>query len=121
MEETPFTRFCEAYIAMTMKALYRPFAPSDGLGHVTLSIKALYNPKVLDNEAKRYAIALLEEETTNKYFLGCTNFRENRAFVYTLEAARCLCGVAPKTAITLLRMAIEEIEVQHNHNVRNTF
>jgi hypothetical protein len=48
---------------------------------------------------------------TDKFLIGCSDFETNRAFVWTIEAARNLASGTDgdQTAITLLEMAIKEI------------
>jgi hypothetical protein len=106
-------RICQAYVRMTRKALYRPAAPGDGLGSVHLSADELKDPHVLDVEARKYAAQFIKEEDGLQFFIGCSNYRTNRALVYTIEAARFLCcGMADDLALRLLRMATEEVKYQ---------
>ena len=107
-------RFAEAY-KMLAELGYRPDAPSDGLGNITVP----YTELDLDAEAREYARRFEEEEDTGHYWGGCTDYRFNRAAVLALEAFRLMnagrfwgpddetgAGLVP----ALLRKAAEEYE-----------
>jgi hypothetical protein len=94
---------------MAERARYRPAAPGDGFGNITLSTKQLDDPQRLAKEAAVYAKRFIAEEDGRTFRIGVSNFRTNRAFVYVIEAARCLCGGADDVAATLLKMASDEI------------
>jgi hypothetical protein len=80
-------RFYEAYLLMAEQACYRPAAPSDGFGNIQ------------------------KEENTDKFWIGCSDYKTNRAFVWSIEAARLLArGDADDKAILLLEMALEEVQ-----------
>lgn len=105
---TPAQRFADAYRQMAAIG-YRPGAPSDGCGHITVPLDELD----LDAEAARYARRFIVEEDTRTFWLGVTHYASNRAFVWTVEAARLMCGGAidhPHLVPELLRMAIAEYE-----------
>ena len=107
-----FARFCEAYGAMADSAKYRPAAPSDGCGGISLSKAALGDREILKQEASKYAAAFRKEDDAREFYIGCSNFDTNRALVYVIEAARQLCGgnAGNATALRLLKMAIDEIK-----------
>jgi len=42
--------------------------------------------------------------------VGCSNFDTNRGLVYTIEAARALCGGSDDLALDLLRMAVAHVQ-----------
>jgi hypothetical protein len=69
----------------------------------------------VDKQATEYALAFNDEEPN--FLIGTSNFDTNRAFIFTVEAARALaCGfLGDAAAIKLLRMAIEEIEAAEQH------
>lgn len=99
-----------AYRAMTALG-YRPAAPSDGFGGIIVPTPELD----VDIESREYCQRFLQEEDTNKYWVGNPDFRANRAFIWTLEALRLMCAgnfggeeIVPK----LLRMAAEEYEAE---------
>jgi hypothetical protein len=102
-------RFAEAYVEMAKQARYRPAAPGDGLGHVSLSAEELRDPERLLREAKEYAVRFLEADDAHKHSIGVSNYTTNRALVYVIEAARSLCGAADDVALDLLQMAIDEV------------
>jgi hypothetical protein len=106
------TRFCEAYVAMARKARYRPAAPGDGWGSVYLTRKQLADPEVLKQEAMNYALAFEKEDNARDFHLGCSNWSTNRALVWTVEAARQMCGGCDgnATALRLLKMAAKEVD-----------
>src|ERR1700680_1686531 len=105
-----FTRIREAYINMVTEGRYRPQAPSDGMGTVLLTEEELADPQVLAEEASDYAATFIRQETSSRFDIGTSNYSTNRALVYTIEAAKNLCGAADHVALKLLKMAIKEIE-----------
>ena len=108
-EETmnEFNRIVEAYLRMAR--WYRPGAPGDGLGTVTLKPAEVQDRERLVTEGGEYARAFIAEEDTARYFIGVSNYATNRALVYAIEAARLLCsGMNDGLAERLLRMALEE-------------
>jgi hypothetical protein len=64
-----------------------------------------------DKEAAACAAMFCAEEDTGVFDIGCSNFESNRAFVWVIEAARCLAAGDSNHAFTrkLLWMAINEI------------
>lgn len=62
------------------------------------------------------------EENTDTFSIGCSDFEINRAFVWTIEAARCLAAGAfgKPIALKLLKMAITEIERKKEDRPRRT-
>jgi hypothetical protein len=106
------TRIAEAYMQMAGEAKYRPAAPSDGMGNIQLTDEELSDGERLEAEAKNYAEAFIAEENHCRFWVGVSNYRTNRGFVYTIEAARLLCGAQPSAvvALRLLRMAAKEVK-----------
>lgn len=101
-------RLAEAYRAMASLG-YRPAAPSDGFGGITVPERELE----LDVEAREYGQRFLKEEDNGVYWAGCTDFRSLRAAIWALEAFRLMnAGSFGGEAIVprLLRMAAEEYE-----------
>jgi hypothetical protein len=96
-----------AYREMT-KARYRPAAPSDGHGNITIPEEELN----LQREADKYARRWWKEEDDRVFSIGCCDFRSRRATIYAVEAAREMCagmgGV--QTGLKLLKMAVKEME-----------
>ncbi len=103
-------RIAEAYRGMASLG-YRPAAPSDGFGGVTIPERELE----AGVEAREYGQRFLQEEDRGAYRAGCTDFRSLRAAIWALEAFRLMNAgsfggetIAPK----LLRMAAEEYEAE---------
>jgi hypothetical protein len=105
--EAEHKRIVEAYLKMAEEAKYRPAAPGDGMGNVYLTAEEIADPDILQKEAVKYADEFLREEDLH-FTIGVSDFSTNRALVYTVEAARALCGVNHDLASTLLKMAAEE-------------
>jgi hypothetical protein len=105
-------RFVEAYLMMAMRGRYRPGAPGDGCGGIYLSKEECDDQDRLLREACDYAIRFDKEEDSRAFNIGCSDFRTNRAFVFSIEAARLLASGdgGSECAIRLLKMAIEEIK-----------
>jgi hypothetical protein len=104
-------RFQQAYLQMAHQAKYRPQALSDGCGTIQLELAELRDPHRLQVEAGQYALQFSAEEDHNSFWIGCSDFRTNKAFVWTIEAARLLAsGVEDKgTALKLLRLVAAEV------------
>jgi hypothetical protein len=104
--------YADAYIRMATEAHYRPAAPGDGFGGIYLDADQLADPSRLQAEALDYAKRFEAEEDTCQFQIGCCDFSNNRAFVYTIEAARLLCsGIGGhEPARKLLMMAEREVE-----------
>jgi hypothetical protein len=102
-----FDRIRQAYRAMAVEANYRPSAPSDGFGNITVPMERLD----LEVEAAAYAERFqADEHHSGEFFIGCTNYPTNRATVYAIEAARDLCGGGVALARRLLEMALAELD-----------
>lgn len=108
----PINRIADAYRQMAADAKYRPAAPGDGWGGISLDRDQLADANILADESLRYAEKLLREEDGHQFWIGCSCFDTVRAFVYTIEAARCLCAGTDfeNVAGKLLRMALAELE-----------
>jgi hypothetical protein len=111
MTDPRILRWAEAYEAMAREAKYRPAAPSDGMGGVYLSVEQASDPERLRRESLEYAVQFLAEEDTDSFWVGCSDFRTNKAFMWTIEAARQLAsGMSGNaTAVKLLEMAACEV------------
>jgi len=105
-------RYAEAYLRMAEEARYRPQAPSDGWGHIRLSLEQVRDRPRLEQEAIDYALMFAKEEDGQEFRVGCSNFTTNRAFIWTIEAARCLASGADGDAIALrlLKMAATDVK-----------
>lgn len=97
---------------MARAAKYRPAAPGDGFGSIYLSKEQLEDQHRLDLEAVKYAVAFEREEDSNSFFIGCSDYRTNRAFILCIEAARQLASGfdGNPCALKLLNLAITEIK-----------
>jgi hypothetical protein len=111
-------RWVEAYIAMA--SYYRPGAPGDGCGNVHLSKEQIADQQLLLDEATAYAEIFDKEEDTDSFCIGCSDFDTNRAFFWTIEAARLLAsGVDGNVnALKLLTLAIEDVRRAINEDGR---
>lgn len=106
LRQNTFTQISDAYRAMARHAKYRPAAPSDGMGNITVPRDQLD----MEHECRGYARRWAEEEDTQTFRIGCCNFPTRPATIYTVEAARLMCGVADEEALRLLKMAVAELE-----------
>ena len=91
-EPEPIERFHDAYPRMAKEVRYRPAAPSDGFGNIQLTLNQFDDKKILEQEAWRYAKQFIAEEDDCIFTIGCSNYVTNRAFMWTIEAARQLCS-----------------------------
>ena len=110
-------RIREAYQAMADLG-YRPKAPSDGFGNITVPLRELD----LEDEVRRYSEDFTAEEDKGQYWAGCTDGSSMKAAVWALEAFRLMnSGIfwdrdgekGRQLVPTLLRMAAEEYERAH--------
>lgn len=102
----PVDNIVEAYKHMAVDGRYRPAAPSDGFGHITVPLDTLD----LDAEAAEYAQRWRAEEDDGRFDIGCTDYSLAPATVYAVEAARELCGCGVETARRLLTLALAALE-----------
>lgn len=101
-------RIVEAYRGLASLG-YRPVAPSNGFGGITIPERELE----VDVEGREYGQRFMKEEDEGAYRAGCTDPRSLRAAIWALEAFRLMNAgsfggenIVPK----LLRMAAEEYE-----------
>ena len=80
------------------------------MGHVLLSEEKYLDPKVLHDEAAKYASNFMQDERACAFSIGNSGHEANRALVYLVEAARTLCTRDYELATTLLKMAAVEVE-----------
>lgn len=96
-----------AYARMADEAHYRPAAPSDGFGNITVPNLEL----VIEDEILRYCKRWDEEETKQSFNIGVGNFETLEPLVFAIEAARNLCaGTADGLALELLEMAVADLK-----------
>lgn len=102
-------RFETTYKLMASKARYRPAAPSDGIGNITVPMADLD----LDQEAADWATAWLTwRENQILAVVGCASYEQRAILAVVIEAASCICGMANRPAILLLRLAADLLEKQ---------
>jgi hypothetical protein len=103
-----FEQIKSAYREMSAKAKYRPAAPSDGLGGITVPEEELS----LEREAEAYARQWWAQEDERCFRIGCCNFETRRAAIFAVEAAHLLNGgnSGNPYALILLQMAMKELE-----------
>jgi hypothetical protein len=106
-------RFRQAYLQMARQANYRPQAPSDGFCNIQLTPTELHDPDRLWLEATGYALHFSAEEDGHSFWIGCSDFRTNKAFMWSIEAARLLAAgdFGRDAALKLLRMAAWEAQL----------
>jgi hypothetical protein len=88
LTEPRASRYREAYLRMAKEARYRPQAPGDGIGHVSLTRKQLADPELLQREATAYALRFNKEENELTFAIGCSDFVTNRAFIWTHRGSK---------------------------------
>jgi hypothetical protein len=89
---------------------YRPAAPSDGFGNITVPEEELD----LDSEATDYAQQWWAAEDDLRFDIGCCNYETRPATIYAIEAARLMCSgnYGDPFALKLLHLAVEELEAR---------
>jgi hypothetical protein len=98
----------KTYYRMAHEARYRPTAPGDGCGNVTIPLSQLD----LEDEAERFVRHFNKEEDEQRYWLGCPNYTQRSEFILLLEAARACCSADPDLALSLAEMAVSNLRVQ---------
>lgn len=106
MKRPSYEQVVRTYERLAREAKYRPTAPGDGLGNITVPVAELDLPA----EAAAYAVGWGRDEQSMDFFLGCPSFDDRPALIFIVEAARLLNGVERKGAAHLLRMALAELE-----------
>jgi len=107
MEPAIFEQIRRVYLLMA-EAGYRPAAPSDGFGNITVPVQKLD----IEQEARDFAARWSQDEDSQVYRLGCANFPFRPAMILALEAARLACGTTDSKPylIRLLKLALKEAE-----------
>lgn len=85
---------------------YRPSAPSDGCGNITVPIEELN----LQREADQYSEEWWKSEDELSFFVGCCSFETRAATIFAVEAARCMTAGMADVALKLLRLAVDHLE-----------
>jgi hypothetical protein len=96
----------DAYRRMAEEGKYRPAAPSDGFGNLMVPEDELD----LDAEASQYPERWWPEEDRGEYNVGVPGMGDRPALIFTIEAARLICGTDRGHAARLLRMAADELD-----------
>lgn len=99
---TEHERIQQAYLEMAHQAKFRP---------LWISPPPLKDSNQLQREAEKYADGFFDPDDSRSFTIGVPNYPTNRAFVYTIEAARLLCGDNDDNlfAKKLLQMALAEL------------
>lgn len=66
-----------------------------------------------DPEAQELSRRFWAQEQDCRFDIGCPDFADRPALVFGVEGLRALCGTDHRTALTLLRLAVAEIESTH--------
>lgn len=107
MREHPTAKVAEqiadVYRLMAGKGRYRPAAPSDGMGHITVPLRELD----LDAEIALYAEAWWRQENAMDYQVGVPSFELRPALILAVETARACCSADRDLARRLLAPALE--------------
>lgn len=98
----------QAYKTMAEEARYRPAAPSDGMGNLTVPVESLD----LEAEATKYAERWEAEEHVHSFWIGVCDYPTRPATIYAIEAARLMCGGSgtEEAVIALLNLAIANVQ-----------
>lgn len=108
MTADSMTQTRDAYLQMARVVGYRPCAPSDGLGTITVPLDQLD----ITREASAYATGWRVEEDRGAYEVGSPDYPDRPALIYVIEAARLLCGTDHRRAAQLLRLAADDIDAR---------
>lgn len=95
----------EAYREMAERAKYRPAAPSDGLGNITIPKEKLN----IEEESASYTPDWWKAEDDGAFHVGVPSYEGRKALIFLIEAARNVCSVRYDMAIRLLEMATLEL------------
>ncbi|MEO9246810.1 hypothetical protein ABDK96_03860 [Citricoccus nitrophenolicus] len=102
-------QIAKAYLRMAREVRYRPAAPSDGMGNITVPIDQLD----LNAEVVKYVHSWLPDgKDIHEHHTGIPNYEDQAAFVYLIEAARILCGGDRRPALGLVKLALEDLEAR---------
>jgi hypothetical protein len=94
----------DIYRRFSEEAHYRPAAPSDGLGNLTVPEDELD----LAGEQRKFAAKWWQQEDECEFFIGCSDFEYRKVMICCVEAARGCCSeyslIRP-----MLEMALDEL------------
>jgi len=110
--ETVFTQIDHAYRLMASRH-YRPAAPCDALGTITVPVAELN----IDQEIRKYASGWWQSEDERRFWIGCPNFPARVAMILTIEAARLMCSCENDLADELLKLARDELRRAESRRV----
>jgi hypothetical protein len=107
--EPVYNQLIPVYKQVAEKVRYRPMAPSDGFGNITVPIEELD----INREAHEFAIEWWAQENEGSFWIGYVDFQFRPALVYSILAMRLLAGAFEKQdvikSMTLLVMAMREL------------
>jgi hypothetical protein len=115
----------ETYRTMAKKARYRPMAPSNGFGNITVPVHKLD----LEKESNAYVQHWWrqEEATRNEckhrtFLAMCVcDYKTRPVLIYIIEAAKALCSCDNALALDLLKLAVKDLEADlKNKTLRKT-
>lgn len=84
----------------------------DALGFQIANTYRAIQPLLDASDAQAFVGPWWAEEDQCTYWCGCPDYDARPALIFTIEAARGICGVDYGYAIRLLRRAIVELEAQ---------
>lgn len=93
-------QIADAYRRMVLRAGHRPMNAG----------KVIAEHQDLDADIVRYVPYWWEQENKQEYSIGCPDWSDRKALIWTVEAAGLICGGALRKAAKLLRMAADELE-----------
>ena len=104
----------EVYRRMAEELNYRPEAPSDGMGNITVPIEEC----VLEDEQAAYAQHWWAEEESRRYTIGVPHYPYRPTLIASVEAAKACCSAGPEvireTLLFALRLLDEAEEGERN-------
>ena len=106
LEATAKRQVEEAYKTMAERARYRPHAPSDGFGNITVPERKLDLPA----EIQSYLEEWEKEEDDGSFHLGTVSGDGRKALIFTVEAGTAITSVAYERAEKLLELALDEVK-----------
>jgi hypothetical protein len=104
LNESLAEQIADAYRQMA-RAGYRPEAPSDGFGNIT-------GPLDLAAELERFIPDWWAQEEAQRYRIGCPDWHDRRALIWTIAAAQLICAVERTVSVKLLRMAADDLKAR---------